>query len=256
MIINTRDIALGWSLLLFCLLGTPVALAGNDAGQDRWEYIGELFLWGAGMGGTTAEGDDIDISFDDVLDDLEFALMGTLGARKGKWSLIADVIYLDLEDDIRTTANLINQPVAADINVEMEGLTSTLLGAYRVMENDTTSLDILAGARYLKLEADLFFNIGGGLIQQSYSDSGHVWDGIVGFRGATDLNSDWYVHYYLDAGAGDSDLTWQALGGINYRFKKVDAVLGYAHLEWDFDDDDTFDDLNFSGPYIGIKSRF
>jgi len=26
----------------------------------------------------------------------------------------------------------------------------------------------------------------------------------------------WFVPYYLDVGTGESDLTWQAMGGIGY----------------------------------------
>ena len=37
---------------------------------------------------------------------------------------------------------------------------------------------------------------------------------------------------------------------------KFDAGVGYRHLEWDFDNDDTFNDLNISGPYAGAKFRF
>lgn len=247
--------ALGWSLLLFSMLTTSIAVAGTDSGQDRWEFAGEVYLWGAGMGGTTAAGDDIDISFSDLIDNLDFAYMGSLAASKDKWTLFADLIYLDVEDDTRTTANIIGNPLQLDINLELKGFISTLGGAYRVLKTDTTSLNLLAGARYLKLEADLDITIGPGL-SQKYTDSGHVWDAIAGIRGKTELSNKWYLTYYLDAGAGDSDLTWQALGGLNYRFEKMDAFFGYRYLDWEFDDDDTFDNLNISGPYAGVKFRF
>jgi hypothetical protein len=53
-------------------------------------------------------------------------------------------------------------------------------------------------------------------------------------------------------------MTWQALGAINYRFQRVDAVVGYRYLDWDFDDGDmlNFDDLNLSGPFAGVKFLF
>ena len=79
-------------------------------------------------------------------------------------------------------------------------------------------------------------------------------------RGKADLSDKWYLRYHLDAGTGDTDFTWQALAGFGYQFNKMDAVFGYRHLEWDFDDGDTFgatfDDLNFSGPYAGVKYLF
>ena len=251
---DPRSTALGL-ILGFGLAAVQPVAAEPSPEAGRWEFAGEVFLWGASIGGTSSAGDDIDISFGDLIDNLDFALMGTLAARRDRWTLFADLIYLDVSDGINTTANIVGRPVQTAIDVELKGFTSTLGGAYRVWETDATDLSLLAGARYLSLEADLAIDIGS-LGSQKYSDSGHVWDGIVGLRGQTDLNDKWYVHYYLDVGTGDSDLTWQALGGLNYRFEKFDAVVGYAHLEWDFDNDDTFDDLHFSGPYAGVKFRF
>jgi len=247
--------ALNSSLLLFSMLATSIAVAGNDSEQDRWEYAGEVYLWGAGIGGNSAAGDDIDIPFSDLIENLDLGIMGTLAASKDRWTLFADFVYLDVEDDTRTTANLIGNPLQLDIDVELKGFISTLGGAYRVLETDTTSLNLLAGARYLWLDADLDIAIGPG-ISQNYKDSGHVWDAIAGIRGKTELSNKWYLTYYLDAGAGDSEFTWQARGGLNYRFEKVDAVFGYRHIDWEFDDNDTFDDLNMSGPYAGVKFRF
>ena len=56
-------------------------------------------------------------------------------------------------------------------------------------------------------------------------------------------------------GAADSDLTWQALAGVNYRFSKADAVFGYRYLAYDFDEGNVFDKLNLSSPFAGVKFR-
>ena len=81
-------------------------------------------------------------------------------------------------------------------------------------------------------------------------------DGILGISGQTDLDDDWYLSYYVDGGKGESDFTWQVELGINKRLRNVDVVAGYRYLEWQFDDDDTFDELNVSGPYIGTRFFF
>ena len=48
-----------------------------------------------------------------------------------------------------------------------------------------------------------------------------VLDGIVGVKGRARLGSasPWSVPFYVDVGGGESDLTWQAMGGISYAFK-------------------------------------
>jgi hypothetical protein len=140
--------------------------------------------------------------------------------------------------------------------VELKGFITTLGGAYRFLETDTTRLNLVAGARYLWLKADLDVDIGRLGVGGSESDT--VWDGIVGLRGKTDLNDKWYLTYYADVGGGNSKMTWQALAAINYRFQRVDAVVGYRYLDWDFDDGDmlNFDELNLGGPFAGVKFLF
>jgi hypothetical protein len=45
--------------------------------------------------------------------------MSTLSARKGKWSLFSDIIYLDIEDDQNGTVSLLDIPVRTDFDVEI-----------------------------------------------------------------------------------------------------------------------------------------
>jgi len=180
--------------------------------------------------------------------------MGILAARKGRWTLIADMLYLSIHEETGSTANLIGLPVKLDVDVKLKGYVSTLGAAYRVIENDMTSLDLLAGARYFKLDVDFDANVGTGKVK--YSDSGDVLDGIIGAQVLTGLSERWYVSFYADVGAGDSKLTWQAWPGVGCRLDNIDAVAGYRHLEWETDDGDTFKDLSFSGPMLGVKFRF
>ena len=81
------------AMLLLTVLPVTAAAAGSS---DQWEYEAMIYLWGAGLDATTQTGGDIDISFSDIIDDLDLTFMGTFGAHKGKWSLLADVIYLDI----------------------------------------------------------------------------------------------------------------------------------------------------------------
>lgn len=185
--------------------------------------------------------------------------MGLLEARKDKWTLLADVIYLDVSADQNSTANLISRPVTANLDVGLKSWIVTAAAAYAISETDSTRLSLLAGGRYLYLDVDLGFKISAvgpfGPWREKVSDSGHVWDGIVGLRGRTELSDKWYLTYHADIGAGDSDLTWQAIAGLNYRFSKVDAAFGYRYLKWKLNND-TFDDLDISGPYAGVRFSF
>ena len=63
----------------------------------------------------------------------------------------------------------------------------------------------------------------------SESESGSNWDAVVGLRGKTDMNDKWYLTYYGDVGASDSDLTRQVAAAVNYRLEKV-ALFGRLSL--------------------------
>ncbi len=238
---------------LLCI-GCTCAVAEEPADPGKWQFAGELFALGASVDGTAATGEDIDVPLHDVLDSLDFGFMGSLAARKDKWTLFADFIYVDLGDQASIP---LNQPMAAqaDLNVDLKQFISTFGAGYEVARSDRSSLSLLAGGRYLSVDLDLDYSIPPSISgRDSISESN--LDFIVGARGRTDLSQKWYIHYYADVGTGDSDLTWQALAGINYRFSKVDLTLGYAYMDWDFGNDTLVRDLSLSGPYAGIKFRF
>jgi hypothetical protein len=118
------------------------------------------------------------------------------------------------------------------------------------MDTERINLNILGGARYLSLEADLRVE------SERAENSGGNWDGIVGVRGDVNLTEKWFLPYHFDIGTGEADLTWQAFGGVGYRFKWFDVAAAYRYIRWDFDDNKALDDLYFHGPFVGLRFSF
>ena len=130
--------------------------------------------------------------------------------------------------------------------------------SYEIFGGKKGSFQLLAGARYLDITADLELRI---LTPQEpktikESMSGNVWDGVVGIRGFYNLTDRWFLPYRLDIGTGDSDFTWHVLTGVGYKFDTFKLVAGYRYMEWDFGDDSALDDLQVSGPIIGAIFAF
>jgi len=249
--------------LVFAFMAPQPTLSGQ-ASSGEWQFSGDLYMWAPAIKGETAQGGDIDISFNDILDNLDLTFMAGLSARKDKFSLLVDVIYMDLEDSSNYT--LVRGPLGFSslsvTNMEMTAWVVTPTAAYNVFETDLVEVNLLAGARYLYLKTDVDLVEQGPFATRRFSPSGSgsVWDGIVGARGNFTLNERWSLPFHFDVGTGDTDLTWQAFGGVEYKFTNVSLVAGYRHLEWDFDDNDTggdlFDDLYISGPVIGFRYLF
>ena len=252
---SLKRLTAGTAFILCCFLAMTVAAAaetGSD--QDGWTFGGSAYLWAAGVKGTDAAGDEIDVSFSDTLEDLEGGLMGVIAAQRGKWTLLADIIYLSIHQETSSTANFIGIPLKIDVDVKLKGFISTLGVAYRIIDDDVTSLDLMAGARYFRLDLDLDADVGG--TNTKSSDSEDLLDGIIGAQVTINLSEKWYLSCYADVGTGDSKLTWQVWPGVGYRFENVDVVAAYRHLAWDSDDGHTIDDLSFSGPVLGLTFRF
>jgi hypothetical protein len=246
------------------LMVTPAhAQFAGPGSTDAWQFSAALYLWGAGVGGETRSGSDIEVEFDDIVDDLEMAFMGTFQARKGKWGLLTDVIYLDLSGDDTVNATVPVGPSQIDVttraDLNMTGWVLHFAGAYNLLSKGMSSLDLLGGVRYLDIDMDLDASLDalGPGRARTLSESENVWDGIVGVTGNISLSNRWYIPYYVDIGTGESDFTWQAVGGIGFRVAKwVDLALVYRYLSWDFDSDIVIDDLDFSGPAFGAIFRF
>ena len=244
-------------------MAPPPTQAGEKSPGD-WQFSGDLYMWAPAIKGETAQGGDIDISFNDIIDNLDFTFMAGLAVRKDKFSLLVDVIYMDLEDSSNYT--LVRGPLGFSslsvTNMKMTAWVVTPAAAYNVLDTDLVEINLLAGARYLYLKTDVDLVEQGPFVTRRFSPSGsgHVWDGIVGARGNVKLNERWSLPFHFDVGTGDTDLTWQAFGGIAYNFGNIDLVAGYRHLEWDFDNNNTggdlFDDLYISGPIIGLRYNF
>ena len=147
MIYHLQRMVFGLVIVLCCFMVTALpAEAETDSEQDGWKFGGSVYLWAAGVKGTDAAGDEIDVSFSDTLEDLDGGLMGIIAAQRGKWTLLADIIYLSIHQETSSNTNLIGVPSKIDVDVKLKGFISTFGVSYRIVDNDGTSLDLMAGA--------------------------------------------------------------------------------------------------------------
>ena len=242
-------------------LGTILpAVAQQTAANPSsgWQYTANLYLWAPAVTSTTTAGDEMEASFSDILSNLDLSLMGGVQARHGRLSLSADLLYMGLSQDVETTANLVGHSREVEADMEMKSVVPSLAVGYTVVETERLQLDVLAGVRYLWVDVDLDFGLTGPLgLDRKRSESADIIDGIVGVRGNLALGEQWFMPFYLDVGAGESDLTWQAFVGVGYRLcGNIDVIVGYRHLAWEFDGAGILDELEISGPIAGVKVGF
>lgn len=226
-----------------------VPSAGADS--SKWDFTGYLYLWGPALSGETTTGTSIDISFSEMLDNLDFGLMGAVEARRGKLSVFVDGLYLNLGNDQSTTAGP-GIPVSGDVDVKGTVFTGSV--GYDLIETQDARFSILGGMRSLSLENTVNIAVAGG--SQRVSSKINNWDAVIGFRGTRHFTDRWGISYYADIGTGDSDLTTQVSLAANYRINNWNLVLGYRYLDWNLENSEAISDLTFDGPFVGARFDF
>jgi hypothetical protein len=255
-------------VLVISLLGAllPGLATGAEARAENWQFRATLYGYFPSIEGTTrfaTPASDIDIVADDLIENTEFAAMGSFEVQKGRFGGFTDVIYMDVGDSIDDATSLgqgsipLPPGVTADASLDVRAWAWTIAGSYRVVSTDRTTLDLFAGTRLLDAEADLALALSAGP-QVAGQASRDNWDGIVGVKGRLLFGDEgrWFVPYYLDIGTGDSDVTSQLATGLGYSFGRAEVFGAWRYLEYELGADAGMKDLEFSGPAIGLSWRF
>jgi hypothetical protein len=248
------------------------AQTGAPVPADAWAWRFGLNGWLPSVHSSTQfdlpAGGNISAETDpgNYLSKLKFAFMGTLEARRGPWSFLADMSYLNLGDlkskvrSISGPTGIVSVPIDVGTRSDIKGFIGTFEAGYMVMQAPGARADVVAGVRYASLKTKLDWELsgptGGLTAEGGIEKTKDFLDGVVGVRGSANLGGNWDFRYYLDAGAGSSQFTWQAQAGIGYRFNWGDAVLGYRHLAYELHNDRPISDLKFSGPQFEVGFKF
>jgi opacity protein-like surface antigen len=272
------------------LLAAPPAFA--QAAADQWKFSVMPYLWVPSVSGKLNYGPpppgggsaNVSIDTDTILDNLDFAFMVNGQARKGRWLVATDVIYLDfgnIDSSVRGVEFNVGPRerigVGADLNAstqsKLKGWLWTLVGGYAAVEDPRWNLDVLGGFRYLNLEASTNWQLnttlsvtgpGGGGTSATFPRSGsaeksdNVWAAIVGAKGRAKLGEgNWFVNYYVDAGGASNLFTWQGAAGVGYAFKWGDVIFDYRYLYYSQNGQDKLiDNISFGGFALGANFRF
>jgi hypothetical protein len=256
-----------WSVNKKSWMGLIIALlffssVHNTAAQDAdsWQHELTIYGWYAGIDGTVqfpgplGDGSDFTVEASDILDNLSMIFMGGWASKYNRWSILADVVYMDVEGGADQIVSASGQPVNASVDMDIASWTLHGGVGYDLIQADGGSLAVIGGVRYLAIDVDVKAGFGGPGVELSESDG--LVDGIIGLRGAINFNENWYLPYYADIGTGGSDLSYQLFAAIGYRFGWGDIRLGYRHIGYKMDDDFIMKDMDLSGPVMGVGFRF
>jgi hypothetical protein len=226
------------------------------AAQSGWTFSVTPYLWGANLSGQSAQfglpAVDIDASFSDILDNLDFAGMAIADARNGPYIIFGDLTYTSLSSGSATPRGVL----ASSAEVEASTFAGLVGAGYSVLDSPPGRLDVVGGMRVWSVDTDISFS-GGVLGEQSFSDSATWVDGLVGLRGDFAFTPQIYVVGWALVGAGQADLDWDVAASIGYRInERFSATLGYRALGVDYSEDGFLFDVVQQGPIMGLTIRF
>lgn len=140
--IRKFSLATATSLLTSALLYSPMI----SAGQTEYRII--PYLWTAGIDvefGKPGMTTDADVDFDDYIDFSDIGAAFIFDAVGEKWSFTANILYVELSEDIDLPATT--------VDVEIRESIFEFAVGYRPQDFD--NVRILGGARYLDLETTI-----------------------------------------------------------------------------------------------------
>jgi len=240
-------------VLLITILITPLSLRAatitDDPSSAAVNHRVSLYLWGAGMKGNmgNAVGSaPVDLSFEDILDNLESGIMFNYRLHSGKWAFNLDYIYLN----VSPTSDV--PPASVDLKQSIAELSA----GYAINPN----LELLAGIRYVDIDMNATINITPTPPTITGADD---WiDPIIGLDYRAALSDKWRFYGRADVGGFGvgSDLSYQLAGYFGYMpSKSWNLYAGYRHLDFDYKSDNDkkfFYDIALSGPLVGVGFHF
>lgn len=237
-------------------LGGPAAVAQENRSGTEVFLTGYLFASALSGRASTTSGlppANIDLSFGDVLKDLDFGAMSAIEIRNGRWGLVGDLMYSNV-----SPGGTIPGFPALQAGLRQRSLTLQGNLFYRIHEAEGTTFDLGAGLRYWKLDNEGSVGPAGGPAV-TFADEADWIDPVIAARFRSRLNGPFSVTLAADIGGFGvgSDLTYQLLGTLDYqKSERLTFRAGYRVLSVDYDDGGFVYDIRMQGPVIGMTYRF
>lgn len=190
--------------------------------------------------------------FGQIFDELDVAFMGIVEARRGRYSLFADIAYTKTSVKDSTPKGIL----AEKIGVTSQSFSGLLGGGYTVYSAGQAHLDLIAGVRIWSVSTKLNFH--GGILDHVKQRDSATWaDLVAGIRGTYSFTDKAYLTGWANIGAGQADLDWDVVAGIGYKIQSnLSAVAGYRIQGVDYRKNGFEYDVIQKGPIMGITYRF
>jgi hypothetical protein len=180
---------------------------------------------------------NVQVGPSNYLSKLNSAFMFAFDVRKGEGDIFGDVIYLNASTSASIFSTLsgplghVKIPVTLNTDARLAVTIWEAAAGFTLAHDHNADVSLFVGAREFPLDLNLSYNaiIGKrGLIAPSgtIKSSERTDDVIFGLRGKAFFgNGRWFVPYYIDAGVGANNQTWEAYTGAGTAFNHGQTLL-------------------------------
>jgi hypothetical protein len=235
----------------------PLAvLSARSTQPSGWQFQSTAYGWATALTGKSGVRNlapvSIDMSFSDLLEKLNGAVMGSFLAKNDNWLILTDLTWAQISTDVVLKPPGVRHPTPAAIlpgtrvELEMRQLMASAIAGYRLpLTNSDIDLYATAGIRYQRITGKI--ETTPGLIPVTVSKGGvEQWaDPIIGLAATWRINDRWFVNALAD------------VGGVGYRWTEaVSTALGYRAIYTDYRKDDFSYRVTQHGVFSSIAYHF
>ncbi|MEE8308493.1 MAG: hypothetical protein V3R81_14590 [Gammaproteobacteria bacterium] len=116
-------------------------MATSAFAEEPWTEF-RFYLFATEISGDVQIDDvsaDVDVSFSDILDNLDLGFMGMVEHRRDKWSVLGDIAYLRLTDEASST---VGPGVGPGIEIDLEAeMSQTIIEGFAVIASTKTPME-------------------------------------------------------------------------------------------------------------------
>ena len=208
-------------------LGLLLACTGARADSQDTDWLGIVYLWGAGISVDTKDA-SAGIDFNDLIDSLEMAGMGHVEVQGDTLGGFVDVVFVG----VGSNESLPNFHLNTDNDTSAMDLAMIWSpGAERM-----TGIELYGGLRYIANDFHLVVDPDPPALPTfSTGENKSYTDLLVGARYIAPLSDRWRLTFQGDLSGGDTEGTWSLGAYAAYVMGQHRFIAGYKHLEMDLE---------------------
>ena len=212
-----------------------------------------LYFWATSLEGTMGAGPvtaPISLDFSDAADHLGGAFSFHFEASRGRFGVMTDLNFIKLASSAPFTVG--SRTITGDF--ELNNVMFEAAGLFEL--HPESRLSVIGGLRTYTLAPTIAFTATSAGVTP-IDESRTAASAFGGLVARPRLNDKWGVIARGDIGAGEADLTWSVVGGLEFRFKPWGGVeFGYTALGIDVKGGEhnlREYDVTHHGPIFGLR---